>query len=230
MPPETQNGATVTFFKSQLSFIWQRTETCVPHQKAKVGRYIRSPFGSFLSPDERFAHVHVDITRPLPLCECQSYRLTCVDRFSRWCKVFPMSDIATYTTAKTFVAGWVPAVITKDREKQFLSDLFNQLMKLLGSKRTKTTAYHPGANGQVEPFHRSIKSALRVKMSQSNWLEHLPLVLLGLRTAVKDNLKCSSAEMVYQAPRTVFSATSAKTFGHDFVCGSAYIKDGKLGK
>ena len=26
-----------------------------------------------------------------------------------------------------------------------------------------------------------------------------------------------------------FSATSVKTFGHDFVCGSAYIKDGKGG-
>ena len=70
-------------------------------------------------------------------------------------------------------------------------------MKLLGSKRTKTIAYHPEANGLVERFYRSLKSALRARMNQSNWLEHLPLVLLGLHTAVKDNLKCSSAEMVY---------------------------------
>ena len=84
--------------------IQQWVKACVPCQKAKVGRHTRSSFGSFPSPDERFAHVHVDITGPLPLCEGQSHLLTCVDRFSRWCEAFPMPDITTYTTAKTFVA------------------------------------------------------------------------------------------------------------------------------
>ena len=61
-----------------------------------------------------------------------------------------------YTTAKIFVEGWlscfgVPAVITMNRGKQFESDLFNQLVKLLGSKRIKTTdCYHLEANGLVE--------------------------------------------------------------------------------
>ena len=218
--------------------IRQWAKACVPCQKAKVGRHTRSPFGSFPSPDERFAHVHVDITGPLPLCEGQSYLLTCVGRFSCWCEAFPMPDITAYTTAKTFVAGWVsrfgvPAVITTDRGKQLDSDLFNQLMKLLGSKITKNTAYHPEANWLVEQFHRSLKPALRARMNQSNWLEHLPLILLRLRAAVKDDLKCLSAEMVYgttlRLPGKIFSAISAKTFGHDFVCGSAYIKDDKLG-
>lgn len=45
-------------------------------------------------------------------------------------------------------------------------------------------------------IHHILKSALRVMIDQANWLEYLPLVLLRLRTAVKDNLKCSSAEIV----------------------------------
>ena len=90
-----------------------------------------------------------------PLCEGESYLLTCADRFSYWCEVLPMLDITTYTTAKTFVSGrvscfGVPAVITIDRRKQFKSDLFNQLVKLLGSKKIKTTEYHLEANGLVE--------------------------------------------------------------------------------
>ena len=161
--------------------IRQLAEACVPCQKAKVGRHIRSPFESFPSPNERFAHVHVDITKPLSLCEGHSYLLTCVGRFSRWWEAFLTPDITAYTTAKTFVTAWVSrfgvsAVITSDRGKQFESDLVNQLMKLLGSKRTKTTAYHAEANGLVERFHRSLKSALRAWMNLS---------------------KCSSAEMVY---------------------------------
>ena len=54
----------------------------------------------------------------------------------------------------------IPAVITTDREKQFKLDLLNQLMKILGSRRIKTTADDLGANGLVELFHCLLKSAL----------------------------------------------------------------------
>ena len=35
------------------------------------------------------------------------------------------------------------------------------------------------------------------RMNQSYWLGHLPLVILGLRVTVKNDLKCLSAEMVH---------------------------------
>ena len=34
-------------------------------------------------------------------------------------------------------------------------------MNLLGSKRARTTSYHPQANGMVERFHRQLNAALR---------------------------------------------------------------------
>ena len=33
---------------------------------------------------------------------------------------------------------------------------------------------------QIERFHRSLKSALKARMNQSSWLEHLLLTLQGL--------------------------------------------------
>ena len=61
--------------------VWSRMKTdihqwakpCVPCQKAKMRRYTRSTFGSFPLLDEQFAHMHVDITGTLPICEDQSY-------------------------------------------------------------------------------------------------------------------------------------------------------------
>ena len=36
-------------------------------------------------------------------------------------------------------------------------------MTLLGSKRARTTAYHPQTNGMVERFHQQLKAALKAQ-------------------------------------------------------------------
>ncbi len=59
------------------------------------------------------------------------------------------------------------------------------------------TAYHPAANGLLERFHRHLKGALRAQPNPNRWVENLPLVLLGCRAAVKSDLKCSAADLVY---------------------------------
>ena len=70
-------------------------------------------------------------------------------------------------------------------------------MHLLGTTRHRTTAYHPQANGLVERFHQSFKDGLRARLAGANWLSDLPIVLLGIRTSLKEDLSCTAAEMVY---------------------------------
>ena len=60
-----------------------------------------------------------------------------------------------------------------------------------------------GTFGIVERFHRHMKSALRARLTSPNWLDELPWVLLGIRTAPKDDLHCSSAELVFGSTLTV---------------------------
>ena len=106
------------------------------------------------------------------------------------------------TVAQTLVTGWVsrfgvPSIITTDRGGQFESTLWSRLMTLLGTTCFRTTSYHPQANGLVERFHRQLKGALKAQPSTCSWTELLPLVLLGIHTAVKEDLKFSTAELVY---------------------------------
>ena len=52
-------------------------------------------------------------------------------------------------------------------------------------------------NKRQERFHRSLKASLRARLHDGNWIDELPWVLLGLRTATKEDLQTSPAEMVF---------------------------------
>ena len=57
--------------------------------------------------------------------------------------------------------------------------------------------YHPIANGLVERFHRHLKGSLRCLPDNTHWTKALPLILLGIRTAIKQDCRCTAAELVY---------------------------------
>ena len=177
------------------------TRTCQACQRAKVQLHTTSPIGRFHPPDARFDHVHVDLVGPLPPAHGYTHLLTCVDRFTRWPEAIPLTNISTETVAQAFLFGWiarfgVPSSLTSDRGGQFESHLWEHLMKLLGISRVRTTAYHPSANGMVERFHRQLKASLMCK-APTNWFEALPVTLLGIRSTLKEDLHCTSAELVY---------------------------------
>ena len=107
----------------------------------------------------------------------------------------------------------VPTDITSDRGLQFTSNLWTTLGKLLGAQVHHTTAYHPQGNGIIERFHRQLKAALKACLVGPAWMDELPLVLLGLRSAPKEGLGCAPAELVYSTtirlPGEVFEYTPA---------------------
>ena len=49
----------------------------------------------------------------------------------------------------------------------------------------------------IERFHRSLKSSLRARLAGSDWVNHLPLVMLGLRSWPKEDSGFSPAKAVY---------------------------------
>ena len=200
--------------------IWARA--CVPCQTSKVHQHVKAPFQTFHVPSRRFDHIHIDLVGPLSPSEGFTHLLTVVDRSTRWPEAIPLHDTSAITCAQALVMHWisrfgVPMHITSDRGTQFTSQLWASVAQFLGTRLHHTTAYHPQSNGLVERFHRHLKSALRARLSGPSWTRDLPWVLLGIRTAPKEDLGCSTAELVYgsplQFPGTLSAANPAPQIG-----------------
>ncbi|BES98622.1 Reverse transcriptase (RNA-dependent DNA polymerase) [Nesidiocoris tenuis] len=192
-------------------------KACIPCQKSKITRHVKSPLGKYPEVDQRFDVVHIDIVGPLPISDGYLYCLTCIDRFSSWVEVIPLKNIDAETVAKNFFKEWIarfgtPLRIHCDQGRQFMSELFSSLAKLCGSQIQRTTPYHPQAQGKIERFHRTLKAAIRAH-GQKKWTEVLPTILLGIRASIKLDANASIAEMLYgmplRLPGDFFNETSA---------------------
>ncbi|TPX30657.1 hypothetical protein SeLEV6574_g08597, partial [Synchytrium endobioticum] len=70
----------------------------------------------------------------------------------------------------------VPKTIITDRGPQFKSHLWKELLRILGSKASLSTSYHPQTDGQSERTNQEIEQYLRTFSSynQNNWASLLP--------------------------------------------------------
>ena len=183
------------------SEVLSRARACQACHSSKVSRHVRAPLSRRQEPDSRFSSLHVDLVGPLPPSEGMRYIFTIVDRFSRWVEAVPLPTMTAGDCAVALLRHWitrfgVPSDITTDQGRQFCSDLWRDLHRLLGIKSLRTTAYHPQANGMVERLHRTLKERIMAR-STSDWMSHLPLVLFGIRASVLEDSGTSPAELLY---------------------------------
>ena len=119
-----------------------------------------------------------------------------------------LTSISAESCVRAFLSTWVsrlgvPAVLPSNRGAQFTSSVWSGVCSSLGILASTMTSFHPQSNGMIDWFHCSLKSALRSRLAGFDWFLHPPLVLLGLRTAPKDDIGLSVSKAVYSSPLTV---------------------------
>nr|CDS28247.1 gag pol polyprotein [Hymenolepis microstoma] len=132
----------------------------------KIHKHTRSPLACF--------PLCVDIVGPLPPSDSLTYILTCIDCFTPWPIAVLLHDTSFASVATALIKSWIS----------------------IHSTHVRTTAYHPEAKGLVEHFHRQLTSAIIATSFSLNWAERLLIILLSIRSTVKEDLGYCPAELV----------------------------------
>jgi len=105
------------------------------------------------------------------------------DDFSKFTRAFALANHQAATIADTFQSGWVsvfgaPREVHSDRGPEFESHLFRQLCGVFKCMKTRTTAYHPSSDGQVERFNQTMAQMLHALTGTDrlDWDEQLMYV------------------------------------------------------
>eukprot|EP00731_Ephydatia_muelleri_P031115 Em0022g629a len=136
-----------------------------------------------------------DIMGPLPLStKGHKYILVITDLFSKWVEAFPLAVTDSETLASVLMDEvvcryGVPHSLHSDQGANLNSQVICALCKRLGINKTRTTAYHPQGNGQVERFNRTLEAILSkvVAENQRDWDCHIPKALFAYRTAFHES-------------------------------------------
>ena len=146
----------------------------------------QAPLESVTS-DSPFEKLLWDIMGPLPLSSSgNKYIAVITDLFTKWVEAFPLKStetdiLATLLVNEIICRYSVPSSLHSDEGAYLTSNLMAAVCKHLGIEQTRTTAYHPQGNGQVELFNRTSESMLAKVVSDGTITSHmfyLPIELL----------------------------------------------------
>ena len=134
--------------------------------------------------------IQIDILGPLPETNRGNKCVAVVvDMYTKWPDAYTLPNQETNTVVQAVMHNCVhrfglPRGVLSDQGRNFESRLFRGLCDLIESFKQRTTPYHPQCDGGAERLIRTVTSVIsEIAEEQEEWDQHLPKVLLALRTS-----------------------------------------------
>ena len=156
----------------------------------------------------RFHKVAADILGPVTLTKDTSFKyiLVMTDLFTKYVVTVPLADQTASSVAQAIMENWflrfgMPDSLHTDQGTNFCSQLLKDVCTLLGVDKTRTSAFHPQGNGQVERHNRVVADMLS-KYCANNpriWDRLVPYLTFVYNTTVHKTTGATPFSLVYGA-------------------------------
>ncbi len=152
-----------------------------------------------------FARVGIDAVGPFKLSNSgNKYILTATCYFTKYAEVRAVPDISAETTAKFIVEeiicrhGAVEELLS-DLGRNFLADVVQQILVMVGTRHVRTTSYKPSTNGLDERFNGTLCRSISkyVDSTQKNWDEFIGMLRFAYNTTIQNSTKLSPFMILY---------------------------------
>jgi hypothetical protein len=203
-------GQHKTYEKMTQNFFWSKMEndvrdyvrSCDVCQRDKSSRHKKYGLLQPLEiPYRPWDCISMDFIVALPESEGYDKIWVIVDRLTKMAHFIPLksgSQSPVTELAKAFAKEvWrlhgLPSEILSDRDTQFTSGFWTELMVHLDIKLKLSTAFRPQTDGQTEIVNQVLEQYLRhfCNYQQDDWVELLPFAEYAHNTAVSEATKTS---------------------------------------
>ncbi|UYV64922.1 K02A2.6-like [Cordylochernes scorpioides] len=152
-----------------------------------------------------FERIAIDVAGPFPVTEGgNKYILVAMDYSTKWPEAYAIPNQEATTVAKVLMDNLicrfgVPLELHSDQGRNFEAGVFQELCRLLGIRKTRTTPLHPQSDGMVERFNKTMEEHLSkvVEQHQRDWDVRLPPFLMAYRAAIHETTGQTPANIMF---------------------------------
>ena len=151
-----------------------------------------------------FHRVAVDVLQLPKTVNGNQYVIVFMDYLTKWPEAFAAADQTAETIARLFVEQiicrhGIPQELLSDRGQNFLSNLIQEICKVLQVKKLNTSGYHPQTDGLVEKFNSTLIEMIAKCAAEKplEWDVKLPYLLFAYRSSAQESTKESPFYLVY---------------------------------
>ena len=122
--------------------------------------------------------------------------LVITDHFARYAVAIPTRNQTASTTARVLYDNFLvhygfPAILHSDQGRNFESAIIQQSCKLIGTKKCRTTPYHPQGNGAAKRFNATLLSMLGTLTDEkkADWKSYVSSLVQAYNSTRNDSTR-----------------------------------------
>lgn len=206
-------GIQATIDKIQKQYFWngmgkdikKYINNCITCKTNKITTHTKMPMHITTTATMPFEKIIMDCVGPITESKLGNrFMVTFQDDLTKYAECVATPNITAFTVAKAFIENVVckhslPKTLLTDNGSNFMSEMFQEVCRVLKINHVTSTVAHPQTVGQIERYHRTLGQYLKIftEENKDEWDELIPFALFTYNTTKHSSTHFSPHYLVY---------------------------------